>query len=52
MHKMKFSKDTTRLGRTNPTSTGRLAEKAFKVRKIPFKASSPPGGEIPRLDAC
>lgn len=52
MHKLKFSKDTTRLGWTNPTSTGRLAEKAFKVRKTPFKASSPTGGEIPRFGAC
>lgn len=50
--KLIFSKDTTRLGWTNPTGTGRTAEKAFKMRKTMFKASIPTGGEIPRLCAC
>jgi len=52
MQRLIFFKDTARLMRTNPTGTGKLAEKAFKMRKITFKASISTGGETPRLCAC
>lgn len=52
MQKRTFSKDITRLWLTNLTGTVRLTEKAFKMRKITFKASIPTGGKIPRLCAC
>lgn len=51
MGKVKFSKDT-RLGWPNTTGTGRLAEKAFKMKKITFKAAIPSRGKLHRLSAC
>lgn len=51
MGKVKFSKDT-RLGWPNTTGTGRLAEKAFKMKKITFKAAISSRGKFHRLSAC
>lgn len=52
MQKLGFFKDTTRLRWTNPSGTGRLAEKAFRMGKVTFQTFIPTERETPRLYAC